>query len=160
VTTFDLAWRITLHEEGGRNPDDAGSETYYGIRRADNPDLPWPPTLEQAKARAEAQYWAPYHFELLPPIFAVAAFDWLFNGGPAIRTLQALLDVPLDGEIGPQTAAAAAAVKDPVELLARYLTRRAIYYAGLSTFAVNAGEWFARLFHVHRACLALPKGDG
>lgn len=141
---FELAWEITRALEGEHTPNDEGSDTWFGIRRANNPDMPWPPTVEQAKARARERYWTPYHFDQLPAALACAAFDFKFNGGPAIGTLQHVLGVTNDGAIGPQTSGAAARC-DVRPTLARYLMERDLYYIGLHGFDDNGRGWLVRV---------------
>ena len=143
---FEQAWRITAPEEGGHNPDDEGSDTWYGIRRA-------------AKARARARYWTAYHLELLPVAFGAAVFDWLYNGGQPIHALQEVLGVAPDGEVGPATARAAGAVRDPVRTLQRLFARRGYYYASLESFSRHWESWLTRLFDVYVACVALARRD-
>lgn len=141
---FEAAWEITLAIEGGHNPNDENSDTWFGIRRANNPDMPWPPTVEQAKARARERYWTPYHFDQLPAALACAAFDFIFNGGRSISTLQRVLGVTTDGQIGPETASAASRC-DVRRTLARYLMERDLYYLGLHGFDDNARGWLTRV---------------
>lgn len=144
---FALAASITFREEGGHNPDDEGSDTWYGVRRANHPNEPWPPTKARALAIAEAEYWRPYDFHRLPPALACAAFDWIFNGGPAIKSLQRVLGVTPDGIIGVETERAAEGC-DLRDTLARYMMQRALYYTGLQSFDRNGASWMKRLFSI------------
>jgi lysozyme family protein len=152
---FDVAAAITFAQEGGHNPSDEGSDTWYGIRRANHPDeTPWPPTKERALEIAREQYWAPYRFDLLPASLACAAFDWVFNGGPAISTLQRILGVTEDGRIGPDTAHAAARANQ-ADTLTRYFARRAFYLVGLHSWTLHSEAWMCRLFSVYGECRRL-----
>lgn len=162
--TFDRAWAITLEQEIGPrkiavNPDDHGSESVYGIRRADNPDMPWPPTEEQAKERGKGKYWTPYHFDLLPTAIAIFAFDWVYNGGRPIRALQELVGVKVDGSIGPKTAAAVAAMNLPA-LLIDYKAARLSYLESLASWPQDGAGWTKRVEAVYRACCQIADQGG
>lgn len=141
---FDLAIEIILGAEGIHNPNDEGSDTWYGLRRANHPnETPWPPTRERVIQIARAEYWDPYHFDQLPAALAIATADWIWNGGRAISTLQHVLGVTPDGSIGPETANAAARCNLRTTLV-RYHMERDLYYIGLHGFDNNGRGWLAR----------------
>lgn len=140
--SFEAAYHLTQQLEGGHNPDDEGSDTWYGIRRENHPNEPWPPTVARAKEIAFQQYWKPYNLGKLPGYFAAAAFDWLFNGGPAIRELQRLCGVQQDGRIGSMTAQA---VRSHQELMPVYLAARLEWMMALPNWSKNRHVWTNRV---------------
>lgn len=100
-----------LQREGAatNDPDDPGKETTFGISRRHHPNIPWPPTREQAIAIYRAEYWDPIRGDQLPPPLALVVFDAAVVPGVswATRALQEVLRVTVDGAIGPKTIEAA-----------------------------------------------------
>lgn len=62
--------------------DDPGDETVFGIARAFHPNIPWPPTWEQAKEIYLTDYWLKGGCDLLPFPMDVIHFDSCVNPGP------------------------------------------------------------------------------
>jgi lysozyme family protein len=112
---FLKAIAIVLKHEGvhSDDPDDSGLDTWYGLARADHPDLePWPPTIDTARERYWTHYWMGPRIDLLPPCLQPKVFDILVNMGEeeAIKCLQRALvtlghcEIVIDGELGAVTA--------------------------------------------------------
>ncbi|MBC7156015.1 MAG: peptidoglycan-binding protein [Rhodobacteraceae bacterium] len=148
-----IAEAIVAREGGYVNdPDDPGGATNHGVTihtlRAMGHDLTGDGTVDAADVRAlsrgdavriliERHYTAP-KLALLPEALRASVFDMHVNAGAnAVRILQRMLRqmghaVAVDGAIGPQTAAAAAAVAAHAPDLvadAYGIARRNYYYA-------------------------------
>lgn len=100
---FTLGWEQGFVDD----PDDPGGRTIYGISERAHPDL-WrhgPPTMDQAAARYERDYWNQIKGNLLPPDVAFIAFDMSVLQGPqtAVMALQRTIGVRADGQLGPKT---------------------------------------------------------
>ena len=97
------------------DPDDEGKETVYGIARAFHPDIPWPPTWEQAQRIYLTDYWIKGGCDALPFPVDVIHFDSCVNPGigAAIRFLHD------SGEH-----------KDPNRRAVEYIDLRLRYYLG------------------------------
>lgn len=127
----------TLELEGGysNDPVDRGGETNYGITK--NVYQSWlkkhnlTPTsmknisLEDAQKIYDEYYWQPIQGNKLPPILAQQLFDYAVHSGPrqAIRDLQKILGVKVDGIMGPKTLSAIQS-SDPNQLAEQLLSAR------------------------------------
>lgn len=80
---FRAAHAMTLAWEGDTCSTAAGEtwETCYGISRKANPDMPWPPTRDQAIQRAFSHYWIISGSEDLPTGVGIQHYDHSFNAG-------------------------------------------------------------------------------
>lgn len=158
--SFDAAFQRTVGTEGGysNNPNDAGGATMFGITevvaRAHGwggrmIDLP----LDRAKEIYRLDYWTPMGLDQVGPIspaIAAEVFDTGVNCGISIPVpfLQRALnvfnrqakdypDMPVDGHLGPTTAAALASflkVRGPdgeKVILAALRAQRGIRYLDL-----------------------------
>lgn len=116
--SFNDAVAFTLVKEGvlSDNANDAGGLTKYGIThttwdayRAASGDATLPKSVAQiTKDHAIAvyykNYWLAPKINALPRELQGPAFDFEVNsGGRAIETLQGVLGVDVDGELGPVT---------------------------------------------------------
>jgi len=113
-----------MQDEGihSNDPDDPGGDTWFGITRRSYPNIPWPPTLDQAKEIYYWDWWLKGHYYLInDDELAGEILDLAANMGniQCIKLLQRavnktgagpgiLTDPPLivDGSIGPVTAQA------------------------------------------------------
>lgn len=105
--------------------------TKYGISAAAHPDLDIAAlTLAAAQGLFEREYWNPIQGARLPAPLAVCVADDAYNHGVdlAVRTLQHVLGVRVDGQVGEQTLQAANAHKDPLGLLLDFQAARALEY--------------------------------
>lgn len=138
---FDLALAFTLPAEGGyvNDADDAGGATNRGVTQAvydtyrDIVKLPRQGVQLMTDAETtyiyRMAYWEPGKCAQLPAPLAIAHFDWCVNHGVsgAIKTLQQVLDLPQDGQVGPATLAAVSAA-NPSALTTAYIDARADWY--------------------------------
>ncbi len=149
---FLAAWALVLGNEGGfvDNPADPGGATCWGVTERvaraagytgamrDLPRL----TAEQI---GYERYWHPYRLDELDPRVATQVFDGIYSSGPgAVRWLQQACGAKADGDLGPKTIAAAAAVPAP-KLIARFDARRLLFLADLPTWPSFGRGWARRI---------------
>lgn len=113
MTTDDLISALILAEgKPSNNPADAGGRTAFGISQAANPAawLHGPPTEQEARAIYLQKYVLGPGFAAIPAPLQAQLVDYGVTSGPyiAISKLQAILRLPIDGVIGPQTVEAIA----------------------------------------------------
>ena len=149
-TRFELCLAQVLKHEGGYvdHPSDPGGATNMGITRKTlarwRNVSPWwelPKSAVQQLTRAEAAriyragYWNLCRAGDLPPGIDLALFDYAVNSGPdrAIRALQSVLGVVVDGLVGPLTIGAAARA-DAGAVVNAICDRRLGFLRALSTF--------------------------
>lgn len=170
---FDHCLAHVLAMEGGfiDHPDDPGGPTNKGITLA--VFARWIGRDVTASSRASlvellrtipdatvreiytARYWDPSGAAALPNGLSLMQFDTAVNHGvgTAIRILQTVLDVDVDGEIGPETLAAAA--RQPTRVvLERYAQARRDRYRRLPHFPTFGRGWMARVDATFAAALA------
>lgn len=117
---MNIIERILLVEGGYVNdPSDAGGETKYGISKRAHPELD---IKNLTRAEAEQILINDYIVEpgfndLTPSSLRDQLIDFGYHSGPAraIRALQALVGVSIDGILGPGTLAAVSA-RDAIRL--------------------------------------------
>jgi lysozyme family protein len=163
--TFTLAvnWLLGPEIEGehSNDPADKGGDTWYGLARRWNQDMPWPPTRGQAIQRYRARYWDACRCDELPPVIAVAVFDAAVQHDPddAARFLQRAIGASVDGDIGPKTLGKAA--EADAATLANFLSYRALYYTKLTHDDRSqmrfARGWARRLFLLQQFALGLQE---
>lgn len=110
-TSFSTAVKFTLEFEGGlvNHPNDPGGLTKHGISQRQYPSLNIRAlTLEEARVIYRVDYWDEIGGDSLPPAVAFVLFDFAVNAGVsrASKAVQRLVDVRVDGDIGPLTIAA------------------------------------------------------
>lgn len=170
---FDRCLAVTLREEGG-NDEASGSvdRTSRGIEQKGDWD-PWrathpglPEDVFDAPASAirsiyKERYWDPLLCDSLPNGGDLVVFDHgvLAGIGTSAKLLQSIVGTDQDGEIGPLTIAAAAAM-DPIALVGQFCDKRAAYYQGLydknpSRNAKYIHGWLNRVVSVRTDALAL-----
>lgn len=150
MTMFDAAVEIVLGEEGVFSDDerDPGGLTIFGLSKAAHPDMPWPPTIDDAKAEYRKVYWEPHRCDEMPWAFALALFDASVNQTAiAVVLLQAALHVEKDGIIGPATIAA---MTDEYanDAFLSYLAFRADAYFHNPQYDTFGHGWLARLMRI------------
>jgi len=141
MSGFYQALPVTLRFEGGGadNPADPGGRTMKGITQAvfnawlganGKParDV-WTITDAEVELIYHHNYWLPAKCEALPWPVSLCHFDASVNHGlaGAAKILQRAVGVPADGNVGPQTLAAVAALPLPT-LVGRMLWERLDYY--------------------------------
>lgn len=137
---FDAALAFTLSAEGGYvdNPLDSGGPTNLGLTLADlrrwdghtaTVDDVRALTPETAAPIYRAFYWFPVDGARLPPGVGLSVFDHGVNRGvrTSARILQRIVGAEPDGEIGPKTRTAVAAMDVWAILDALYAAQRTDY---------------------------------
>lgn len=164
---FDRCLAVTLKWEGGNDDDprDSGGRTSRGITAADwaawretHPGLPadvWQAPQAQIAAIYREMYWNKLYCDSLPSGVDLVEFDHGVLGGigTSAKLLQRLVGTDVDGEIGPLTIAAAAAI-DPVSLVGQFCDARLAYYQSLNRPEYIKG-WTNRVLDVRKEALAL-----
>jgi lysozyme family protein len=129
MAKFELSIPVVLANEGGyvNDPNDAGGETKYGISKRSYPQVDIANlTVGQATAIYLRDFWK--YDDVHDQALATKIFDMSVNmGRTAIRILQKLLNLPVDGIWGPTTCGHLNAA-EPVSLLARYKEELSPYY--------------------------------
>jgi lysozyme family protein len=168
--TFDAALDFTLRWEGGyvNDPDDLGGATNRGVTQATYDAwrrrqglLPRDVRdIEADELRAIYRtYWDAVRGDDVAPVVAAVLFDHAVNAGPerAIRLLQAVCGVAVDGIFGPLTMREVLSTRDR-DLAATLTHARAGYYVGLVSANPRLAKflrgWLARV-HDQRARLGL-----
>lgn len=165
MSGFAQALPIVLSAEGGysSDPRDRGGETNFGVtqatyhewldsigeRRRPVRDI----TPEEVERVYHARYWLAAKCDALPWPVSAAHFDAAVNHGVgrAVRMLQEVLGVAIDGVFGPVTMAAAEGV-DPGELVNDLLWIRIAFYQRISRgdqVAFLRG-WLARILELRK----------
>jgi lysozyme family protein len=169
---FEPALSLVLENEGGyvNNPHDPGGATNLGITigtakrvgldvdgdgDTDTDDIKLLKPADAAKVY-RAEYWDKIQGDVLPNGLDYALFDFAVNSGPgrAVKTLQGLLGVKVDGQIGPQTLAAIDKV-NLAELINDLCDGRLAFLTQLSTFAVFGKGWRKRVAQVRADALKM-----
>lgn len=188
-TAWEKALDFTLSYEGGYafDPNDRGGETFRGISRKAWPTWVGWPKVDAVKAAFEnnrylyqallhdrglladavlfykTYFWDQIRGEELPPKVAVATFDMAVHSGAkqAVKLLQVVLGVTVDGIVGPATVKAA---NDRGEGgLEDYLAARCKFLFEIMDTApdqkVWAMNWFRRLMRLANLVLEGPGLD-
>lgn len=118
--------------------------TNYGISAAAHPTL-WIAalSLEDAQALFEGEYWNAIQGDQLPYPLALCLADDAYNHGVdlAVRTLQHVLGVIVDGKMGSKTTARAKAA-DTYTTVVSFQAARAMEYAQDPNVARYGADWF------------------
>ena len=168
--SFNDAVQFTLVKEGvlSDNPNDKGGLTKYGITHttwaaylAANKGAKLPATVDkitrdQAIDVYYTMYWKAPKIDALPRELQGPAFDFEVNsGGRAIETLQAVLGVDQDGELGPVTLGKMTTMQAPAlrRLRNDYITQRGIFLMDLAQHNQNdvtfIKGWFKRVVSLY-----------
>lgn len=143
-TNLEESLRHVLVHEGGyvNNKKDPGGPTNRGVTQAvydgyrTRKGLPSKSvrsiTLEEVSEIYSGQYWNPIRGDDLPVGLDYAVFDFAVNSGAsrAIKTLQSVLGVRMDGVIGEKTLSAAMD-REVVSLIEEYVEARMKFLRGL-----------------------------
>lgn len=170
---FDVCLSFLFASEGGyvNDPDDPGGATNMGITRATLAAwrriapisaLPIIAVQQLTKTEAEAiyrtEYWNAVQGDLLPAGLDYAVFDYGVMSGPhtAIKALQAVLGVSVDGLLGPITLAAA--VMQPVTVtIGALCDHRLVALHGLTTWDRFATGWSSRVASVRTQAIKMAR---
>lgn len=163
---FAKALAQVLQYEGGfsDHPQDPGGATMRGVtqavydawRKADklpSQSVRYISDLEVASIYRD-QYWDKISGDDLPSGIDFAVFDFAVNSGVsrAARTLQGVVGVKQDGQIGPQTIQA---TKTYVAMAVT--NKRLAFMQSLSIWPTFGKGWAARIANVKTQILALTK---
>ena len=165
---YALALKQVLKYEGGKvdDPRDPGGRTAYGVTQdtynawrkkqgLPNADVF---TISQTEVAAiyKYEYWDAIRGDDLPSGVDFAVFDYAVNSGvsKAAKTLQGVVGVAQDGQIGPQTIQAA---KDYVAMAVT--NKRLAFMQSLSIWSTFGKGWSARIADVKNQILALTKQE-
>lgn len=173
-TRFDACLGEVLRHEGGYvdHPSDPGGATNMGITRKTlarwRKVSPWwdlPKTAVRSLTVAEAgriyraSYWEAVKAERMPHGLDLALFDYAVNSGPdrAVRTLQALTGVKVDGQVGPLTLDAVRSRK-PADLVTALCDQRMGFLRQLASFPTFGRGWTSRVAAIRKAALDAAGG--
>jgi uncharacterized protein (TIGR02594 family) len=170
ASSYGEALRRLLEHEGGNDDDsrDPGGRTSRGILQREwdvwrrrRPGLPadvWRAPQDQIEAIYRQNYWDALRCDDLPAGVDYAVFDYGVNSGiaRAAKVLQRMIDADLavDGEIGPDTIAAANAAP-AAPLIARICDERLAFLQGLRTWPTFGRGWGRRVQEVRAAALVM-----
>jgi len=175
---FAECLKVVLAHEGGYvdHPADPGGATNMGIThktlarwRQVSPWWQLPKSavqglkIDEAANIYRASYWDRSKAGALPAGLDLALFDYAVNSGPdrAIKSLQKLVNVVPDGQVGPLTLAA---IRDRVAatgiagLIDALCNQRLSFLTQLATFAVFGRGWRKRVEDIRAAAFALAGG--
>jgi len=164
---------ITLVWEGGtvNHPSDPGGFTSRGVtagagasyrRRKGLPAKAvdkW--TAAEVDAFYHDDYWLGVNADKLPWGVDLGTFDYGVNSGPsrAGKELQRVVGVKADGQIGPDTLRAVAAMKGDAVVKA-LCGRRLSFVRGLGTFKVFGKGWSRRIADIEARGVAMWLRNG
>lgn len=163
---YAQALKQVLKYEGGYvdHPKDPGGPTNKGITQAvydawrKKSGLPVQSVRSIADSEVAAiyrqEYWDRISGDLLPSGIDFAVFDYAVNSGVsrAAKTLQSVVGVTQDGQIGPATIQA---TKDYVAMTVT--NKRLAFMQSLSIWPTFGKGWAARIADVKNQILALTK---
>lgn len=166
IETLSKAMPHVFKVEGGYvdHPRDPGGATNLGVTLATLRAWRKRPVSKadvkalgktEATAIYKAQYWDKVAGDQLPAGLDYAMFDFGINSGPsrAVKFLQRILDVKVDGVIGAMTLEAVA--KHPtVYLIKRLCDDRLAWLRRLKTWDVFGKGWTRRIEHVRATALS------
>ena len=153
INDFDRAFSYLLSVEGvySNDPRDPGGATKYGISSKAYPseDIK---NLDATKARLifQRDYWNKLNCDGIPYPLNIYLFDSAVNQGitSAIKTLQKVLGVTVDGIQGSETMGAVG-LSTPTHAT-MFLVERALTYSSLAGFNTYGRGWIKRLFILAR----------
>ncbi|RDE08443.1 glycoside hydrolase family 108 protein [Pelagibacterium lacus] len=171
---FAASLEAVLKHEGGYadHPSDPGGATNMGITRKTLADwrriVPWtslPKSAVKALTKGEAgqiykaRYWDAVRGDALPAGLDLAVFDFAVNSGPdrAIRMLQAIAGVAVDGAIGPISLRAIERI-GATAAINELCSQRLAFLQRLSTWPVFGKGWGRRVADVRALALQLAAG--
>ena len=165
--------KLIFGHEGGyvNNPNDNGGATKYGItaatlgawrklgRKATPAEVKML-TLSEATSILRKQYANPLRYDELPAGLDYALFDFSVNSGPAkaVKSLQKVLGVGIDGIIGARTMAAIMSTNTS-QLINKLCDDRMRFLQSLSDFKHFGKGWTTRVSSVRAGALKMaPAG--
>lgn len=168
--SYKASLQAVLREEGGyvNHPKDPGGATNKGITQAvfDNYNKLRGKsrisvkliTSDEVERIYRMQYWDVVRGDELPAGLDYAVFDYAVNSGPsrAVKHLQEILKVPVDGAMGPQTLGAARVANTEGAVIA-LCNRRMQFLQNLPTWGTFGKGWTARVGRVKKLGVDLAR---
>jgi lysozyme family protein len=116
-------------------------------------------TREEFTTIYRDNYWMPARASEMPPGVDLEVWDFSVNSGcgQAIKSLQRVLGLSIDGHLGSLTMAAVHRA-EPAQLIHSYMEERRRFLRGLKTFWRFGKGWMSRCDGVERAALAAVAG--
>lgn len=164
---FDKALDHVLKSEGGfvNHPADPGGMTNLGVTKSVWEEWVGHEVNEKAmraltpadvKPLYKRKYWDKVSGDDLPSGIDYCCFDAAVNSGPgrAIKWLQGVVGVDVDGALGPKTLAAVQAF-DQRQLIEDYSKRRLSFLMDLKTWPTFGRGWAARVKKVEEHALRM-----
>lgn len=144
------AWGVTLASY-------AAWRASHGIRLTTAADLGRASKSDLA-ALIRSRYWDAVQADHLPPGVDLLVYDFGYGSGPpvSVRLLQEVLGVVVDGDLGPQSLAAAAKA-DRMGLVRRLGARHDAFYRSLAQYPLFGRGWSRR--NAARVAVALSTPD-
>ena len=165
INNWPQCFALVLKNEGGYvdNTADPGGATNLGCTKATwEAWVGHPVTKDDIKALTpnnvmplyKAKYWDTIKGDDLPEGVDYAVFDYAINSGPsrAAKTLQSVLSITVDGQIGPATLRALETA-NPREVATAVCEARLAFLQSLSTYATFGKGWSQRVLEVKNAAL-------
>lgn len=145
---FDTAFDRLMGNEGGYTPGvgDPGGETNWGISKRSYPNVDIKNlTRDDAKEIYLRDFWNRIHADRLADGVAFQVFEFAVNSGieTAVRYLQRALGVADDGQWGPVTQSAAAAMTAS-DTIMRFVAERLDFWTRLSNWPAASRGWARR----------------
>jgi lysozyme family protein len=149
---FEKAIDVILRCEGGDSddPNDPGGKTRFGISAKSYPDVDIAKlTISGASQIYRTDYWSPNSCDEMPYWAALCVFDSAVNmgRGNAVKFLQQVAGVSLDGKIGPVTLRVIKHM-EPEEGIAEFMSYRTQAYAKMRGWDRYGRGWVRRCFVV------------
>ena len=171
MSRFPQCLAETLKWEGGfsDHPKDPGGATMKGVTQRVYDGYRTRKGLAKASVRSiqsaevdeiyREQYWRLIAGDQLPAGVDLVLFDFAVNSGPsrAVRTVQTVLGLRTDGDMGNATLGAILS-RDPVDLIEKVSAARLSFLRRLSTFSTFGLGWSRRVDAIRSASLAFCTG--
>jgi lysozyme family protein len=165
---FETCLAETLKWEGGwsNHEKDTGGPTMRGIiqrvydawRKRNNLPRRSVRAIEEAELQAiyRENYWALVRGDELPEGLDLCVFDYGVNSGPsrAVSHLQEILNIKVDGNMGPVTLDAVNAA-DPVDTIKKLSNRRRKFVRQIVSYPTFGVGWERRIDGVEQVCSAM-----
>jgi len=140
------------HDPGGKTMNGIIQREYDTYRKAkgETPRDVRKITQDEGTEIYYRGYWIPY-CDWIPPGLDLSFFNASVNAGTheAIKVLQGALEIPVDGEWGPQTEGAMKNLGNTNSeqisaVIARFAERMEAFYRSLNTFQYFGANWIRR----------------
>jgi lysozyme family protein len=157
---WEGGWSNDAHDPGGPTMRGIIQRVYDGYR--DSRGLPRRSVRLIAQDELEEiyrhNYWNMVRGSELPAGLDLGVFDFCVNSGPsqAIKSLQRVLGVVIDGHLGEATMAALRQ-RHPADLARAYLEERRRFLRNLKNFRYFGRGWLSRCDGIETACLGMAE---